>query len=254
MEVAGHAALVTGGGSGMGAETARALARAGARVAVLDVNADGAARVAEETGGIALECDVADAASGEAAVAAAREAHGPARFLINCAGVGTPGRIVSRSGPLPLEDYVRVLNVNLVGTFNLMRLAAADLAGLDPVNDSGERGVIVNTASVAAYDGQVGQPAYASSKGGVVALTLPAARELAQFGVRVLTIAPGLVETPMLRSLPPEVQKSLGDSVPFPRRLARPDEFSRLVLHVIDNTILNGETIRMDGAVRLAPR
>ena len=254
MEVAGHAALVTGGGSGMGAETARALARAGARVAVLDVDADGAAQVAEETGGIALRCDVADAASGEAAVAAAREAHGPARFLINCAGVGTPGRIVSRAGPLPLEDYVRVINVNLVGTFNLMRLAAADLAGLEPVNDSGERGVIVNTASVAAYDGQVGQPAYASSKGGVVALTLPAARELAQFGVRVLTIAPGLVETPMLRSLPPQVQKSLGDSVPFPRRLARPDEFSRLVLHVIDNTILNGETIRMDGAVRLAPR
>ena len=254
MDIAGHAALVTGGGSGMGAETTRALARAGARVAVLDVNMEGAARVAEETGGIALECDVADAASGEAAVAAAREAHGPARLLINCAGVGTPGRIVSRAGPLPLEDYVRVVNVNLVGTFNLMRLAAADLAGLEPVNDSGERGVIVNTASVAAYDGQVGQPAYASSKGGVVALTLPAARELAQFGVRVLTIAPGLVETPMLRSLPPEVRKSLGDSVPFPRRLARPDEFARLVLHVIDNTILNGETIRMDGAVRLAPR
>ena len=173
MDVTGHAALVTGGGSGMGAETARALAAAGARVAVLDVNMDGASEVAAETGGIALECDVADGPSGEAAVAAAREAHGPARILINCAGVGTPGRIVSRAGPLPLEDYVRVVNINLVGTFNLMRLAAADMTGLDPVNASGERGVIINTASVAAYDGQVGQPAYASSKGGVVALTLP---------------------------------------------------------------------------------
>ena len=254
MDVSGHAALVTGGGSGLGAETARHLARAGARVAVLDVNREGAREVAAETGGLALHCDVADAASGEAAVAAAREAHGPARVLVNCAGVGTPGRIVSRTGPLPLEDYVRVVNVNLVGTFNLMRLAAAGMTGLDPVNDSGERGVIVNTASVAAFDGQVGQAAYGSSKGGVVALTLPAARELAQFGVRVLTIAPGLVETPMLRSLPPDVQKSLGDSVPFPPRLARPDEFARLALHVIDNTILNGETIRMDGALRLAPR
>ena len=254
LDVAGHAALVTGGGSGMGAEIARHLARAGARVAVLDVNERGAEAVAAETGGVALRCDVADAVSGEAAVAAAREAHGPARVLVNCAGVGTPGRIVSRTGPLPLEDYVRVINVNLVGTFNLMRLAAAGMTGLDPVNDSGERGIIVNTASVAAYDGQVGQAAYGSSKGGVVALTLPAARELAQFGVRVLTIAPGLVETPMLRSLPPDVQKSLGDSVPFPRRLAHPDEFARLVLHVIANTILNGETIRMDGALRLAPR
>ena len=156
MDVSGHAALVTGGGSGLGAETARHLARAGARVAVLDVNREGAREVAAETGGLALHCDVADAASGEAAVAAAREAHGPARVLVNCAGVGTPGRIVSRTGPLPLEDYVRVINVNLVGTFNLMRLAAAGMTGLDPVNDSGERGVIVNTASVAAFDGQVG--------------------------------------------------------------------------------------------------
>lgn len=254
MDIAGHAALVTGGGSGLGAETARYLARAGAKVAVLDVNMDGATAVAEETGGLALECDVADAGSAEAAVEAARGAHGPARILVNCAGVGTPGRIVSRSGPLPLEDYARVIGINLIGTFNLLRLAAADMQELDTVNDSGERGVIVNTASVAAYDGQIGQAAYASSKGGVVGLTLPAARELARFGIRVVTIAPGLVETPMLRALPPEVQKSLGDSVPFPQRLARPDEYSRLVMHIIDNTILNGETIRMDGAVRLAPR
>ena len=160
MDVAGHAALVTGGGSGMGAQTARALAQAGARVAVLDVHMDGASEVTAETRGIALECDVADGPSGEAAVAAAREAHGPARILLNCAGVGTPGRIVSRSGRLPLEDYVRVVNINLVRTFNLMRLAAADMTGLDPVNESGEREVIVTTASVAAYDGQVGQPAY----------------------------------------------------------------------------------------------
>ncbi len=238
----------------MGAETVRALADAGARVAVLDVDLDRASDVATAVGGIALHCDVADAASAEAATTAARDAHGPARILINCAGVGTPGRIVSRTGPLPLADYVNVININLVGTFNLMRLAATGMSDLEPVNESAERGIIINTASVAAYDGQVGQAAYASSKGGVVALTLPAARELARFGVRVLTIAPGLVETPMLGSLPADIQESLAASVPFPQRLARPDEFARLVLHIIDNTILNGETIRMDGALRLAPR
>ena len=253
MDINGHAALITGGGSGMGAETARFLARAGARVALLDINPDQAREVARETGGIALHCDVADAASGEAAVSAAREAHGPARILINCAGVGTPGRIVSRNGPLPLEDYARVININLVGTFNLMRLASADMTALEAVNDSGERGIIINTASVAAFDGQIGQAAYASSKGGVAALTLPAARELARFGVRVLTIAPGLVETPMLMSLPADIQEGLARSVPFPQRLAHPDEFARLVMHLIDNTILNGETIRMDGALRMAP-
>lgn len=254
MDIAGHAAVVTGGGSGMGAETARYLARAGAKVALLDVNTDGAQAVAEEIGGLAVECDVSDASSTEAAVAAAEAAHGPARICISCAGVGTPGRIVSKTGPLALDDYARVININLVGTFNTLRLAAARMTPLEPLGDSGERGVIINTASVAAYDGQIGQAAYSSSKGGVVGLTLPAARELAQFGIRVLTIAPGLVETPMLLGLPPEVQKSLGDSVPFPKRLGRPEEFAKLALHMIDNTMLNGEVVRLDGAIRLAPR
>jgi len=254
MDIAGHAAVVTGGGSGMGAETARYLARAGAKVALLDVNTDGARAVAEEIGGLAVECDVSDASSTEAAVAAAEAAHGPARICISCAGVGTPGRIVSKTGPLALDDYARVININLVGTFNTLRLAAARMTPLEPLGDSGERGVIINTASVAAYDGQIGQAAYSSSKGGVVGLTLPAARELAQFGIRVLTIAPGLVETPMLLGLPPEVQKSLGDSVPFPKRLGRPAEFAKLALHMIDNTMLNGEVVRLDGAIRLAPR
>ncbi|MCH9675499.1 MAG: SDR family NAD(P)-dependent oxidoreductase [Gammaproteobacteria bacterium] len=254
MEVAGHAAIVTGGGSGMGAETARHLAAAGAKVALLDVNMDGANAVAKEIGGTALHCDVSDAKSAEEAIAAAQAAHGPARICINCAGVGTPGRIVSKTGPLPLEDYARVININLIGTFNTLRLSAAAMTDLEPVNDSGERGVIINTASVAAYEGQIGQAAYSSSKGGVVGLTLPAARELARFGIRVVTIAPGLMQTPMLAGLPEEAQKSLGATVPFPARMGRPDEYSKLALHIIDNTMLNGEVIRLDGAIRLAPR
>jgi len=238
----------------MGAETARHLARAGARVALLDVNLDGARAVAEEIGGLAVECDVASAQSAERAVAEAAAAQGAARICVNCAGVGTPGRIVSKTGPLPLEDYARVININLIGTFNTLRLAAAGMQGLEPLGNSGERGIIINTASVAAYDGQIGQAAYSSSKGGVVGLTLPAARELARFGIRVLTIAPGLVETPMLLGLPPEARKSLGDSVPFPKRLGRPEEYAKLALHMIDNTLLNGEVVRLDGAIRLAPR
>jgi NAD(P)-dependent dehydrogenase (short-subunit alcohol dehydrogenase family) len=254
MDVSGHSAIVTGGGSGLGAETARFLARAGAKVALLDVNIDGAEAVAKEVGGVAVHCDVSSAESAERAIAEARDAQGAARICINCAGVGTPGRIVSKTGPLALDDYARVININLVGTFNMLRLAAAGMTALEPVNESGERGIIINTASVAAYDGQIGQAAYSSSKGGVVGLTLPAARELAQFGIRVMTIAPGLVETPMLLGLPEDVQRSLGESVPFPKRLARPEEFSKLAMHLIENTIMNGEVIRMDGAVRLAPR
>jgi len=254
MDIAGHSAIVTGGGSGIGAETARHLARAGAKVALLDVNVAGAESVAAEIGGLAVECDVSSAASAEAAVETAAEAHGPARICVNCAGIGTPGRIVSKTGPLALDDYARVISVNLVGTFNTLRLTSASMTALDPVGDSNERGVIINTASVAAYDGQIGQAAYSSSKGGVVGLTLPAARELAKFGIRVLTIAPGLVETPMLLGLSPEAQKSLGDSVPFPKRLGRPEEFARLALHMIDNVMLNGEVVRLDGAIRLAPR
>jgi len=252
MDVNGQAALVTGGGSGMGAETARHLAASGAKVAVLDVDMDGASAVAEEIGGLALSCDVADAASAEAAVAAAREAHGAARVLVNCAGIAPPGRIVGRNGPMPLEDYARVISVNLIGTFNMMRLAAAGMQELDPQADD-ERGVIVSTASVAAYEGQVGQAAYASSKGGVVALTLPAARELARSGIRVLAIAPGLIGTPMLMGLPDDVRAGLAGSVPFPKRFGTPAEFARLVMHIVGNVQLNGEVIRLDGALRMAP-
>lgn len=253
MEIRGQAAIVTGGGSGMGADVARHLAKAGAKVAVLDLNREGAEAVAREIGGLALQCDVADAASGEAAVTAARERHGPARILVNVAGILIPGRIVGKEGPLPLEKFSKVVTVNLIGTFNMMRLAAADMAGLEPMAD-GERGVIISTTSVAAYEGQIGQAAYSASKAGIVGLTLPAARDLAGRGIRVNAIAPGLVATPMMLTLPPEIQKSLTDTMPFPNRLVRADEFSRLCLHVIENTAINGEVIRLDGALRLAPR
>jgi NAD(P)-dependent dehydrogenase (short-subunit alcohol dehydrogenase family) len=253
MKVSGQAAIVTGGGSGMGAETARRLAAAGAKVAVLDVNEAAAQAVAREIGGIAAKVDVSSAADVEAAIATAREAHGPARIAVNCAGVATAGRIVGRDGPLDLDAFRRVVEINLIGTFNLLRLAAADMSGLDEL-ETGERGVIVNTASVAAFDGQIGQAAYAASKGGVVALGLPAARELARFGIRVMTIAPGLIGTPMLLGMPQEVQDSLAASVPFPKRFGEPGEYAALVLHIIDNVMLNGEVIRLDGAIRMAPK
>jgi NAD(P)-dependent dehydrogenase (short-subunit alcohol dehydrogenase family) len=253
MLVKGHAAIVTGGGSGLGAATARALAKEGAKVAVLDINEGGAQKVGAEIGGLGVRCDVSDGASAEAAVAKARAAHGPARVLINCAGIGIGARIVGRNGPHPLDQFVRVIHVNLVGTFNLMRLAAADMQKLEPLAD-GERGVIVSTASVAAFEGQIGQAAYSASKGGIVALTLPAAREFAPMGIRVNTIAPGLFATPLMGSLPPETQQSLSASVPFPQRLGRPEEFARLVLDIIANPMLNGETIRLDGALRMQPK
>ncbi|BCM86665.1 SDR family NAD(P)-dependent oxidoreductase [Methylobacterium indicum] len=253
MNVNGVAAIVTGGGSGLGAATGRALAAAGARVALLDLNEGAAAEVAGEIGGIALACDVADAASAETAVARAAEAHGPARVLVNCAGVATAGRIVGRNGPLDLQAYAKVIQVNLIGSFNLMRLVAAGALALDPL-EGGERGVIISTASVAAYEGQVGQAAYASSKAGIVGLTLPAAREFAPAGIRVCAIAPGIFETPMLRGLPPEVQDSLGAAVPFPSRLGKPEEYARLAMAIIDNPMLNGEVIRLDGALRMQPK
>lgn len=253
MDVRGQAALVTGGGSGLGAATCEALAEAGAKVAVLDRNEAGARAVAARIGGLAAVCDVADAASAEAAVMQASAAHGPARLLVNCAGVGTAGRIVGRDGPLALGAFEQVIRVNLIGTFNMLRLAAAAMVGLDPLEDA-ERGVIVNTASVAAYEGQIGQAAYAASKAGVVGLTLPAARELARAGVRVMTIAPGLIETPMFNGLPDEVRQGLAASVPYPSRLGQPTEYAGLVLHIVANRFLNGETIRLDGALRMAPR
>jgi NAD(P)-dependent dehydrogenase (short-subunit alcohol dehydrogenase family) len=253
MDVKGQAAIVTGGGSGLGAATARALAAAGAKVAVFDINDKAAAEVAAAIKGLAVKCDVADAAGGAAAMKQAADAHGPARVLVNCAGIGPAKRIVGKDGPMPLEDYERVIRVNLIGTFNMMRLAAAGMQALPPTAE-GERGVIISTASVAAFEGQIGQSAYSSSKGGVAALTLPAAREFSQFGIRVLAIAPGIFGTPMLKALPQEAQDSLGASVPFPKRLGEPSEFAALVLHICQNGYLNGETIRLDGALRMAPR
>jgi NAD(P)-dependent dehydrogenase (short-subunit alcohol dehydrogenase family) len=253
MDLSAISAIVTGGASGLGGATARALAAGGARLTIVDVNRDAAETMAHELGGIAAVADVADPDAAERAFAAARAAHGPARVLVNCAGIGTAGRIVGRDGPLALGAYERVIRVNLIGTFNMLRLAAAEMSAADPL-PGGERGVIVNTASVAAYEGQVGQAAYASSKAGVVGLTLPAARELARFGVRVMTIAPGLFMTPMMAGLPAEIQQSLGDSVPFPPRLGQPEEYAALALHIVSNPMLNGETIRLDGALRMAPR
>ena len=253
MKLAGAAASGTGGGSGLGKATAEAFAAKGARVAVLDRNAEAAAAVAEAIGGLAVAGDVADSASAESALARAAAAHGPARILVNCAGIAVAKRVVGRDGPQPLADFETVIRVNLVGTFNMIRLFAAAASQLESL-EGGERGVVVNTASVAAYEGQVGQAAYSASKGGVVAMTLPIARELAQFGVRVNSIAPGLFLTPMLLGLPQEAQDSLGRSVPFPARFGDPAEFAALAAHIVENAYLNGETIRIDGALRLAPR
>jgi NAD(P)-dependent dehydrogenase (short-subunit alcohol dehydrogenase family) len=253
MLLEGHAAIVSGGASGLGRATAKALAEAGVKVAILDLNEAAAQRAAAEASGFAIAADVTDAASVEAAFAAARERHGPARIAVNCAGVGTAGRIVGRDGPLPLEAFRRVIEVNLIGTFNVMRLAAAEMSSLEPLVE-GERGIIVSTASVAAYEGQIGQAAYSASKGGIVALTLPAARELARYGVRVVAIAPGVFATPMVDGLPQEVRQSLAANVPFPNRLGRPEEYAALVLHLCGNPMINGEVIRLDGALRMAPR
>jgi NAD(P)-dependent dehydrogenase (short-subunit alcohol dehydrogenase family) len=256
MNMQGQAALVTGGGSGLGEAVARQLSAAGAKVAVLDVNAANAQRVAADIGGLACVCDITDAASVSAALDAAEAAHGPARILMNIAGIGTAKRVVQRDGsPAPLEDFERVVRINLIGTYNVIRLAAARIAKLDPLaGTDGERGVIVNTASVAAFDGQVGQEAYSASKAGVAGMTLPLARDLAQWGVRVCTIAPGLFATPLMQQLPEAVQQSLAASIPFPKRLGHPEEFAALALHIVGNGHLNGEVIRLDGALRMAPR
>jgi NAD(P)-dependent dehydrogenase (short-subunit alcohol dehydrogenase family) len=253
MHPSGYAALVTGGGSGLGRATAAKLAALGAKVAILDINIEAAAEVAAKIGGIAIACDVVDAGQTAAAIAAARDKFGPARILINCAGIAPARRVVGRDGPMPLEDFARVINVNLIGTFNAIRLAAHAMSTLDPLDD-GERGVIVSTASVAAYDGQIGQAAYAASKGGVVSMMLPIARELSQFGIRLCAIAPGIFNTPMVSGMPEEVQQSLAASIPFPKALGRPEQYADLALHIIENRYLNGEVIRLDGGVRLAPR
>jgi NAD(P)-dependent dehydrogenase (short-subunit alcohol dehydrogenase family) len=254
MKIEGHSAVVTGGGSGLGEAVAHELARLGARVAVLDVNAANAQRVAADIGGLACTADISDTASLNAALDAAEAAHGTASIVMNIAGIGTARRVVGKDGsPAPLEDFERVVRINLVGTYNVVRLTAARLLRLAPLDD-GERGVMMMTASVAAYDGQVGQEAYAASKGGIVSMTLPLARDLAQHGIRVCSVAPGLFATPLMQQLPPEVQQSLAASIPFPRRLGAPAEFAALAAHIVTNGHLNGEVIRLDGALRMAPR
>jgi NAD(P)-dependent dehydrogenase (short-subunit alcohol dehydrogenase family) len=253
MDIKGLAAIVTGGGSGLGQATARALAQAGAKVALFDIDEAKAQATAAEIGGIGLGCDVSSEASVMAAMDKARTTHGVARICVSCAGVVTPGKVVGRKGPMALDTYARVIGVNLIGTFNLMRLAAADMATQEPLED-GERGVVINTASIAAWDGQIGQCAYASSKAGVVGLTLPAARELAPLGIRVMAIAPGYMGTPMLDGMPAEVMDGLVASTLFPHRLGKPSEFAKMVLAIIDNPMLNGSAVRLDGAVRMPPQ
>ena len=249
----GQIAIVTGGGSGLGEATARALAAKGARVAILDVGIERAAKVAADVGGIAVQCDVSNGDSGAAAIAEVAKQLGEPRILVNCAGIAIGVKTVGKDGPHPLDQYRKVIEINLIGTFNMIRLVADRAAKLAPL-DGGERGVIVNTASVAAYDGQIGQAAYSASKAGVVAMTLPVARDLARSGMRVCTIAPGIFKTPMMAGMPQEVQDSLGASVPFPPRLGEPSEYAALALHIIENQMLNGETIRLDGAIRMAPK
>ena len=261
MNIQGQAALVTGGGSGLGEATARELARLGAKVAVLDLNLDNAQRVAAEIDAqfgngcaVAVQCNVSDPDSMAQAIETAAAAHGPARILMQIAGIGSAKRVVGKDGnAAPLEDFAKVINVNLIGTYNAARLFAAACAKLEPMADNA-RGVMVFTASVAAFDGQVGQQAYSASKAGVVGMTLPMARDLAQHGIRVCTIAPGLFKTPLMETLPEAIQQSLAASIPFPARLGKPSEFAELACHIVTNNHLNGEVIRLDGALRMAPR
>lgn len=253
MQIQGSSALITGGASGLGLATARALTAAGAIVTILDLPSSAGAEIAAELGGVFSGGDVTSADDAAAAAAAAQEA-APLRIVVNCAGIAPPAKVLDREGnPAVLADFERIVRINLVGTFNVLSQASAVIAKNDPT-ESGDRGVIVNTASVAAFDGQIGQPAYSASKGGVHAMTLPVARELARYGIRVCTIAPGIMETPMLMGLPQAAQDSLGEQVPFPSRLGRPDEYAALVQQIVENGYLNGETIRLDGAIRMAPR
>lgn len=253
MKIADNIAIITGGASGLGAETARLLAEKGAKVAILDVNLAAGQKLAKQLGGIALACDICDEDSIKTALAEITEKLGTPRILVNCAGIGGGERVVGREAPMPLAHFSKIININLIGTFNMIRLTAAAMANLEPLED-GERGTIVSTASVAAYDGQIGQAAYAASKGGIVSMTLPIARELARFGIRLNTLAPGIFETPLLASLPPEAAEALGASIPFPARMGKPSEFAALVETCITNTYINAETIRIDGGVRLAPK
>ncbi|MGR9201234.1 3-hydroxyacyl-CoA dehydrogenase [Rhizobium leguminosarum] len=255
MLIRGASFIVTGGGSGLGAATVRMLVEAGGRVTIADLNAEAGQEIVREFGSDArfVKADVTDGEEGAGAVAAAIEAFGGLRGLVNCAGVAPAEKVIGRDGPHRLESFARTVSINLIGTFNMIRLAAAAIQTTEP-DAEGERGVIVNTASVAAFDGQIGQAAYAASKGGVAAMTLPIARELARHGIRVVSIAPGTFETPMMADMPAEVQAALGKSVPFPPRLGRPAEFAGLVRHILENNMLNGEVIRLDGALRMGAR
>lgn len=249
-----ESAVVFGGASGLGEATVRELAEAGHKVTIADLNAEKGEQLAAELGTGFVQCDVTDSDQVEAAIAKAAEADGGLRICVNCAGVGAAGRIASeKHGAAPLEGYEWAININLMGTINVLRLAAANMIGNEP-DDHSQRGVCINTASIAAYDGQIGQTAYAASKGGVVGLTLPAARDLARYGIRVVTIAPGLFDTPLLALLPEDARNALGDTVPFPNRLGIPAEYAALARHVTENPMMNGEVIRLDGALRMAPQ
>jgi len=255
MEIQGLAAIVTGGASGLGAATAELLAARGAKVTIFDLNAELGSAKAAELGGQFFAVDVTDENSVENAIQTAEGLHGKARILVNCAGIGPPAKVIDREGkPLPLASFSKIVTINLIGTFNVLSKFAARIFDAEPLNDDGERGVIINTASVAAFDGQIGQPAYAASKGGVVALALPIAREFARYGIRVNTIAPGIFWTPLLGSLPQEAQDSLGRQVPFPSRMGHPREYARLAESIVINPMLNAEVIRLDGAIRMAPK
>lgn len=255
MDISDSVFLITGGGSGLGAATARMVVEAGGRVVLADVNVEAGEALAAELGDAVrfARTDVSDEASARGAFDAAVKAFDTVHGLVNCAGVAPAEKVLGRQGPHALESFSRVVGINLIGSFNMMRLAAEVMSKNEP-NAGGERGVIVSTASVAAYDGQIGQAAYAASKGGVVALTLPVARELSRYGIRVMTIAPGIMETPMLLGMPEEVQAALGQTVPFPARMGKPTEFAALVQHIAQNGYLNGEVIRLDGAIRMAPK
>ena len=253
MQVDGNVAIITGGASGLGAGAARELAKAGGQIAIWDIQEDKGLEIAKEVGGVFCNCDVTSEESVNAAMEETKEALGVGRILVNCAGTGIAIKTSSRGEAHPLDQFQRIININLIGTFNCIRLVTTAMIELEPM-DHGERGVVINTASVAAYDGQIGQAAYSASKGGIVGMTLPVARDLADKGIRVCTIAPGIFETPLLGTLPDDVRQSLANAVPFPQKLGQPSEYAQLARQIVENVMLNAETIRLDGAIRMAPR
>lgn len=250
----GVSAVVTGGGSGMGAETARMLVAEGAKVALWDINTNAAQMVAEDIGALCVACDVTSPESVEEALNKTREINGSPRILVNCAGILIGKRVAGRDGAADLDHFEKVIQINLVGTFNVLRVLADEMSKLDTVTESGERGVVINAASIAAFEGQIGQAAYAASKGGIVSMTLPIARELGKFGIRVMAIAPGAVDTEMMQQVPDDIRHNIEQDIPYPKRFAKPEEFASLALHIINNEMLNGEIIRLDGASRLGPK